>query len=186
LWEAHFLREVGLPSLGSLDSLWWFALLGVGGMVLALLSSNVLVKRVSSGSQATLARTLLVLTVLQAVTMVAFGLATGFALAVATFLAAQLFRSLARPVYSTWLNQSIDDSSLRATVLSISGQSDAIGQVAGGPGIGALGSAFSIRAALVASGLVLTPAVALFARAVRHHGVEPELDELAEPAAVGP
>jgi hypothetical protein len=79
------------------------------------------------------------------------------------------------PVYMTWLNQSIDDSSVRATVISLSGQSDAIGQVAGGPGIGAIGNAFGIPTALVAGGFVLTPALALYARAMRHGGHEPEL-----------
>ena len=84
----------------------------------------------------------------------------------------------------TWLNQSIDDSSVRATVISIAGQSDAVGQVAGGPGIGAVGNAFGIRAALVAAGLVITPALGLYGRALRHGGHEPELADLPVAAEV--
>ena len=55
----------------------------------------------------------------------------------------------------TWLNQQITDSSVRATVISIAGQADAVGEAAGGPLLGAVGNAFGIRAALVAGGAVL-------------------------------
>ena len=49
-----------------------------------------------------------------------------------------------------WLNEQITDSSVRATVLSISGQADAIGQAGGGPVLGVVGNLWGIRAALVA------------------------------------
>ena len=107
--------------------------------------------------------------------MVAFGLAGGFAFALASYWGVRLTRSLANPVYMTWLNQSIGDSSVRATVISISGQSDAVGQVVGGPGIGLIGNVFGIPAALAVGGLLLTPALALYGRAMRHGGHEPEL-----------
>jgi hypothetical protein len=67
-------------------------------------------------------------------------------------------------------------------VISISGQSDAIGQAAGGPGLGGIGNVFGIRAALVAGAAVLTPALALYARAIRHGGREPELEQLPQPS----
>jgi hypothetical protein len=89
-----------------------------------------------------------------------------------------LTRSLIAPVSMTWLNETISDSSVRATVISMTGQSDAIGQVVGGPGIGAIGTAFSLRAALLAGGALLLPALALYGRAVRHGGHEPELEAL--------
>ena len=115
--------------------------------------------------------------------MAAFGLARGFAFGLVAFWAARVTRRLANPVAQTWLNQSIGDSSVRATVLSIAGQSDAIGQVALGPGVGAIGSAFGIRTALVATGFLLTPAVALYGRAVRR-GREVELEALPAPAEI--
>ncbi len=83
----------------------------------------------------------------------------------------------------TWLNQQITDSSVRATVISISGQADAIGQTVGGPVLGVIGNVFGIRAALVAAAFVLTPALALYGRAMRHGGKEPELEELPAPAS---
>ena len=181
LWEAHFIRDVGLPAFAGLSSLWWFALLGAAAMLAGLFSSTVLVRWIGRIPPARMALVLLGATVAQMLTVVAFGLAAGFALAAATFVAARLARGIFYPLQMTWLNQSIDDSSVRATVISINGQADAVGQVAGGPGVGAIGTVFSIRAALVATGLVLLPAIALFGRAARHGGKEPELED-AEPA----
>jgi MFS transporter, DHA3 family, tetracycline resistance protein len=184
LSEAHFIRNVGLPSFAGLSDLWWFAVLGAAGMVLGLIASGYLVRRLRVVSNRGLAAMLLGLSAFQAIAVAGFGLAVGFAAAVVAWLAVRLGRSLASPLYMTWLNQSIDDSTVRATVISMSSQSDAIGQVAGGPGVGAVGRWFSIRAALVTAGVILLPTVALYARALKHHGAEPELEAVppVEPA----
>ena len=63
---------------------------------------------------------------------------------------ARLARRITDPLYLTWLNRNIEDSSVRATVTSMVNQTDAIGEVAGGPGVGAIGTVVSLRAALVA------------------------------------
>jgi hypothetical protein len=68
-----------------------------------------------------------------------------------------------QPIYMTLINLHIDQR-LRATVLSIAGQADAIGQFVGGPAIGAIGTFYSLRAAMVAAGAVLSPALLLYWR----------------------
>jgi DHA3 family tetracycline resistance protein-like MFS transporter len=50
------------------------------------------------------------------------------------------------------------------------GQANALGQIAGGPVIGAVGTLAGIRAALAVAGLILSPALALYGRALRHGG----------------
>ena len=102
-------------------------------------------------------------------------------LALAALVLARLARSLLNPISMTWLNQQIEDSSVRATVISIAGQADAIGEAGGGPALGAIGNVYGIRAALAAGAAVLLPALALYARAVRHGGREPELEALPAP-----
>jgi hypothetical protein len=67
------------------------------------------------------------------------------------------------PIESAWLNRNLDSKS-RATVISMVGQSNAIGQVAGGPPLGALAGATSIRTALTVSGLILSPIPLLYLR----------------------
>jgi MFS transporter, DHA3 family, tetracycline resistance protein len=181
LWEAHFIRDVGLPHVGSLDPIVWFGLFGILISVIGLVISSLVIKRFENSSSPLLARSLLWLTTVLTVALVAFGLARSLAFALCALLVAQAARSLIAPVYMAWLNRQITDSSVRATVISIAGQADAIGQAGGGPGLGAIGNAFGLRAALVAGGLVLAPAIALYGRAVAHHGREPELEALPTP-----
>jgi hypothetical protein len=100
-------------------------------------------------------------------TVMAFGLAGAFWLALLAMLATNTLRSLVLPLYTSWLNQSITESNVRATVMSIVSQADAIGEWAGGPFMGLIGNVFGIRAALVAGASLLSPAVVLYARALR-------------------
>jgi len=178
LWEAHFIRDVGLPHVGSLDPIVWFGLFGVLISVVGLVISTVVIKRFETAPSPLLARSLLWLTTVLTVALVAFGLAHSLAFALCALLVAQAARGMLTPVYMAWLNRQITDSTVRATVISIAGQADAIGQAGGGPGLGAIGNAFGLRSALVAGGLVLAPAIALYGRAVAHHGREPELEAL--------
>ena len=89
-----------------------------------------------------------------------------------------LARQVLSPLWDIWVNQQITDSSVRATVNSITGQADAVGQAAGGPVLGVVGNAFGTGAALGLGALFLTPALALYGRAIRHGGREPELDDV--------
>jgi MFS family permease len=185
LKEAHLILDVGLPAFGSLDPVVWFGILAAGSMLLGLLASQVLVERFERVGQEGLARLLFALTAVQVVAVVAFALAGTFALAVGGLWLYYLTRSLIWPVERTWLNQQITDSSVRATVISITGQSDAIGQVAGGPGLGGIATVFGLRAGLLSGGVLLAPALWLYGRAIRHHGREPELEALPTEATGG-
>jgi hypothetical protein len=159
----------------------WFGLFGILISVVGLVISTVGIKRLETAPSPLLARLLLWLTTVLTVALVAFGLAHSLAFALCALLVAQAARGMLTPVYMAWLNRQITDSSVRATVISIAGQADAIGQAGGGPGLGAIGNAFGLRSALVAGGLVLAPAIALYGRAVAHHGREPELEALPTP-----
>jgi MFS family permease len=182
LWEAHFVRDVGLPSFASLDPVVWFGLFGVLISIVGFVASTAILPRIERADGGSLARWLLRLTTVLVAASVGFALAHGLAAALAALLVAQAMRSLVSPISSTWLNKQITDSRVRATVISIVGQSDAVGEAAGGPVLGGIGNAFGIRAALLAGAAVLTPAIALYARAVAHHGHEPELAALPEAA----
>jgi DHA3 family tetracycline resistance protein-like MFS transporter len=81
-------------------------------------------------------------------------------------------RNVIGPLYTAWVNQRLD-SSVRATVISMSSQVDAIGQVAGGPVVGLIGSWLSVQAALVASALTLSPVLLLYPRALRQNNEPP-------------
>jgi MFS family permease len=182
LWEAHLIKDVGLPELWGLDPVVWFGVFNVVGLVAGIGITSLLVPRFEFADNPKLARALLVLTVTLSFSVVVFGAATSFALAAAAYLVARLVRRLTEPLYLTWLNKNVEDSSVRATVNSLASQAGAIGEVAGGPAIGVVGTLATLRAALVSTGLLLAPAVALYARALRHGGREPELEKAEAPA----
>ena len=182
LWEAHLLKDVGLPSLWGLDPVVWFGVFNIVGLAAGIVITSFLVPRFEYADNSKLAKALLGLTVILSVSVVIFGLATSFVVAAIAYLVARLARRLKDPLYVTWLNKNVEDSSVRATVNSIASQSDAIGEVAGGPAIGVVGTVASLRAALVATGLLLTPAIALYARALGRGGREPELEDAKMPA----
>ena len=186
LKEAHFLRDIGLPAAGHLDPVVWFGLFWLAGMVLGFAAMGLLIKRVERGGRRAVATWLFGFTAMEMATLFVFALTGNVWLAIAALLGVFFARDLQGPLYTTWLNEQITDSSVRATVLSISGQANAIGQAGGGPILGVIGNVWGIRAALATGAAVIAPALALYGRAIAHQGREPELEELpaAQPGGV--
>lgn len=87
-------------------------------------------------------------------------------LAVAAFLAIGLVRTATEPLWITWLTWNID-ARVRATVISMDGQVNALGQIVGGLPMGYVGTLFSLRGALVAVSIILSPVLLLFGLAAR-------------------
>jgi DHA3 family tetracycline resistance protein-like MFS transporter len=176
LWEAHFLKDLGLPTLGGLDPVVWFGVINAGTLVLGYTAAGIMGRTMDVSNATVVARSLFVLDALNAAGVLAFALAGNFAFALCTFWFASLVRRLGDPLYLTWLNQGLDPG-VRATVISMGSQANALGQIAGGPVIGAVGTLAGIRAALALAGLILSPALALYGRALGHGGVEPALQD---------
>lgn len=181
LKEAHFLRDVGLPAIGSLSPVVWFGLFYLVAMLNAFVGTTLLIRRVERRGLATISTSLLCCAGFELVAMLVFALAWSPWAAVAGVLGVFLARDLAGPLYTIWLNDQITDSRVRATVFSITGQGDAVGQAAGGPVLGVIGNVWGIRAALAAGAFAIVPALGLFGRALGHHAAEPELDDLPQP-----
>jgi MFS transporter, DHA3 family, tetracycline resistance protein len=180
LGEAHVIRDVGLPSFAGLSFVLWFGVISAASLVLSLLVARPANRRLEHAERQTITRVLLFADIGLIATVVVFGLAHAFWLALLSLLATNTVRGLVAPLFSSWLNQSITESNVRATVFSISSQADAIGQWTGGPAIGAVGNAFGMRAALVLGASLLSPAVALYARALGRDG-----GGLAQPVEAG-
>lgn len=166
LWTAHFLTDLSFPSLGQFKPVVWFGIISVMGTLLTLGATEAVRRWINIAHHRTLIRALFVLNALGVMSILIFALAGNFLLAVATVLLFKVFRTLNEPIYTTWLAQNID-AKVRATVISMRGQVDAFGQIIGGPPVGYVGSAFSIKAALVASSALLSPVLLLYAYAAR-------------------
>jgi MFS transporter, DHA3 family, tetracycline resistance protein len=170
----QFLDVVGLPNIGGPEPVVWFGIIGAGGLALSYLAAGVVARALDVGDPAVAARLLLVLDFLTIAGMLAFALAGGFALALGAFWFATLVRRVAEPVYLTWLNEGLDPS-VRATVISMSSQSGALGEASAGPIVGAIGNVFGVRQALTAAALILSPTLLLYAHAIKRGGAEPDL-----------
>jgi DHA3 family tetracycline resistance protein-like MFS transporter len=134
-------------------------------MILSILVAELLIRRWRLAENRRVGPLLLANSAGLIVAMVAFGLAPNFGIALLAMWIIVVLRSIQYPIAATWLNQHLP-SRVRATVLSMVGQADALGQIAGGPIVGVVGLR-SLRAALLFSGLILTPALALYSRGVK-------------------
>ena len=173
LLQPHFLVNFTFPALGGFDTIIWFGIISATGKVLTIGATALVDRRVDIASHRGAARLVVLLNGLQLVATVAVGLATNFGVAVAAYLLVSICRSTIQPVFTAWINQSLEPST-RATVLSMTAQTDALGQIAGGPILGWVGNAFSIRAAITTSGALLAPALLFLARTLRRQDAEPE------------
>jgi DHA3 family tetracycline resistance protein-like MFS transporter len=180
LWEAHLLINFTFPALGALKPVVWFGIIGVLTMIVSALALRLLGTHITTAlaSHAGTARALLILDGLGIAAVVAFALAGDFGLAVAALCVKAVAGTLSTPLYNTWMIQNIDPR-VRATVLSMSGQANALGQVAGGPVIGAVGTAYGLRLAIAAAAALLSPSLALYGWALRRGEGQPSLDERA-------
>jgi DHA3 family tetracycline resistance protein-like MFS transporter len=170
----HFLDGVGLPSIGGLEPVVWFGIMGAGGLILSYIAAGIVARNLDVGSPAVAARLLFALNTLTIAGMIAFALSGSFALALGAFWFATLVRTVAEPVYLTWINEGLDPG-VRATVISMSSQAGALGEASAGPVIGVIGNVFGVRSALTITALILSPTLLLYGREVQRGGVEPEL-----------
>ncbi|HZA05533.1 MAG TPA: MFS transporter [Propionibacteriaceae bacterium] len=163
LWLVRILEEFPLPALFGTDSVGlWFAGFSLVGSTVALVASLLVNRR---GAAAIGTRhpgwVLAVLAALQVLCVLAVALGGSIWLVLAGFWLRGAAYALAAPVEATWLNSELP-SDIRATVLSMNGQVNAVGQIVGGPPLGALASRASVGTALVVSAGVLAPAVAVY------------------------
>jgi len=178
LYIPSAINRFDFPSVFGTDSpVTWFALSGVIGTLLGLAASELFRRRRSAAlSAGSPARLLAGCAALQSAAIVVFTLSGSLWLAFGMLWLRTMADAVSRPVQLAWLNRNLD-AATRATVISMTGQANSVGQVAGGPALGWVGSAYSIRAALLGSALVLTPTIALYRRLIVR-------EDTAAPAAV--
>lgn len=79
-----------------------------------------------------------------------------------------LLQTVNAPLFAAWLNGYLEPKT-RATVFSLNNQTDALGQIAGGPVLGLLANV-TRRGAFVGAGVLLLPTVFLYLRTLRKRG----------------
>jgi DHA3 family tetracycline resistance protein-like MFS transporter len=181
LWVKHLLDNFELPVLFGNNQVTFFAALRVAGALLTILAVRFVEKRVDSTSPLAIGRAVFVVTAVISVALIGFALSPFLALSLSLYLVISVLRNVQIPLQTGWVNQKLDPQ-VRATVHSMFGQVDAIGQVMGGPIVAGIASVGSAIAALVTSGLLLTPALFFIERANLQSKDELELETGSLPA----
>lgn len=190
LWVKHLLDHFDLPVLFGNNQVAFFAALRIAGTLLTIPVLRIVGKRVDTGSPPAIGRAMLWITGGISTAMLLFALSPAFAplvFSLGMYLIVDILREISEPLRTAWINQRLD-SRVRATVHSMFGQVDAIGQVVGGPPVALIASIYAVKTAISTSALLLTPAWFLIRRANHSTGgadlpgMEPEPGSALSPA----
>ncbi|MCU0488775.1 MAG: MFS transporter [Anaerolineales bacterium] len=164
LWTKLILDNFAFPAL--FQPVVWLSGLRAVGMILSMAVTEVAARRTDITRHTSIARALMGITIVLIASLVGFAQARGLVWIAVAYWVIYVSRNLIGPLYTAWVNQKLDPA-VRATVLSMSSQVDAIGQVAGGPIVGLIGNLASVRTAITISSLSLTPILLLFNHTLR-------------------
>ena len=165
LWVDRVVNDFSLPNWFGENSLaFWFTAFALVASLVGLVASVVANKVANAALNAehpTIVMALLSLLQIGGIAGFAVAGNLGFALAGRWLYEAAI--SVGWPIRQAWLNRNVE-SRARATTVSLMGQADAVGQVAGGPSFGALANAAGVPVALLAAGVAQLPTVWLYSR----------------------
>ena len=160
LWTPHLIQRFAIPE-GQMV-LWFGAIRGVE-MLLSAAANGLAERRLDITRMRVLSQAIGLISLGLVACLVLFASAQSLLLAVVGYWLIGIFRSLQYPLYMAWVNHRLEPQ-VRATVISMSSQVDAFGQIAGGPVVGAIAQAVSIPVGLYSSAALLSPVLLLFGR----------------------
>jgi len=181
LWVKHLLDTFELPIIFGTNEVGFFAALRVAGTILTILAVRFVEKRVDSSSPLAIGRAVMVVTGGISLAMLGFALSPYLILSLCMYLVIDALRDVQIPLQTSWINKKLD-SKVRATVHSMFGQVDAIGQMMGGPIVAVIAWFGSAIASLVTSSLLLSPALFFIRRANSQSRIEADGEVEAIPA----
>lgn len=161
LFTPLMINNYEFPSLGELDSITWWGIIAAIASLFGLAATTLARRYVKLSDRSRLAAVLGFSLLGIGFGVILIANLHGFYLVLGCYWFVGALRSAYGPLMTAWLNQLFPDK-IRATLFSLYGQADAVGQVVGGPWLGMLAKSYSISLALTLSSLVLLPAAALY------------------------
>ncbi|MGY0373372.1 MFS transporter [Clostridium sp. JNZ J1-5] len=161
LSSAHFLQDTTLPKLGNLQPVTWFGIFGIAGMILSAVVMQFISKKFEKEEKNQSGKTLLAINIFYILCMLIFALTRNFNLMLVSYLSTNMFKTINEPIFSAWLNNHIHGNA-RATIISMNGQINALGQILGGPIIGIIATKISVSIGIACTALLATPVVVLY------------------------
>ena len=166
LAPLHILDDIGLP--GAFAETTWFGILHAGSFLGAAVITGLASRAKAVQNPRLIVQTLVVLTAVMLLATLTFAVASVFWLALIAFWMARWVRIAFEPLMVARMNTALPPP-VRATVLSMLGQAEALGEVCGGPMLGLVGTLRSVRTALLGAALALLPAFPLYGRVLSRH-----------------
>jgi DHA3 family tetracycline resistance protein-like MFS transporter len=156
LWQLHLVGD----EAGEGSTVVVVSGLFLAGLLLAVLLTSAVERRLAADHDGEHGRRWLVAgNVLVALSVLALAVGPWW-LGAAGLVASEAIRSACEPLVQAWANRGAD-SSVRATINSLVGQAESVGEIAGGPVLGAIGGRFGTGPSLVTSAGVFGVAAVL-------------------------
>lgn len=166
LAPLHLLTTIGLSSRFAETT--WFGILHAGAVLGGAAVTWLISRTTALRTPQRVVQCLLTLTVGMLLATLLFALAGVFWLALLACWMLRWMRIALRPLMVAWVNRGLAPGT-RATVLSMLGQAEALGEVCGGPLLGLIGTLHTVRTALVGAAVVLLPGLPLYRYVLRQH-----------------
>ncbi len=160
LWIAHLMEN--FPSSIIINSVLLIGIVRCISLVLSILSLGMINKKLDFNNSKHVIRILVISAVIIILSLIGFSLFHNLYAALLFFWVIGIMRSITNPLLDAWLNSLITNPNIRATLFSVRGQIDSLGQIGGGPVVGMIGNLFSIRTALFVCAIILSPIIYLY------------------------
>ena len=141
-----------------------FGALSLASTIVIIISARLTRRAVRQLEGRVVSRSLVALQLMRVAGRALFALAPSWGLALVPYFFESIVRASFYPLFNAWLIRRTDED-VRATVLSTTSVSNALGQMGGGPISGAIGNLYGIPAALPSSAALLFPGALFFAHA---------------------
>ena len=168
LWTPFMLQSFAFPALVNIKPVVWFGIISMAATLLAVVITESFRRKINSSNHRSTVKALFFVNLLLVVSVAGFALAGNFAIAAVLYCCAEALRRVRQPIFDAWANQNVT-SNVRATVLSMCSQADAIGQVVGGPILGLIATLVAIKVSLLAASLILVPTLFFYLYSIKNH-----------------
>lgn len=162
LWTLHLLSQFTFPATLHLKDITWFGIIAAVALIMNIAVQEWLERQFLQTGKVQKVWVLFALNLCLSAGIVAFAVSHQLWGALFAYLACQVFRGTNNPLYNALVNEQIEGSAYRATILSTQEQLYALGEICGGPLVGLVAASTSVIAGLITSGLIVAPIVVLY------------------------
>ncbi len=167
LWTAHLIEDFSSYIVTTSNPILFIGIVRVVLIILSIIALEILNKKLDFKNFKGIMKVLVFSAIVIILSLVGFSLMKNLYAVLFMFWIIGIMRSITSPLLDTCLNNQVSNQNIRATIFSVKGQIDSIGQIGGGPMVGFIGNLFSIRMALFASAIILSPILYLYSLVIR-------------------